>query len=722
MDNKPQPDIQALALTKAIRATESGGNYQASGDAGTSTGAYQFQPDTWKQYSKEILGTDNAPMTEANQNAVAYGKVKKWKDSGLGPAEIAAAWNAGEGKVKDGSWTNNIGTTTINGTPIPYNTPAYVQKVVASFKQLYPQVQQQFGQTDNQATQTGEKPVGFVQGLVRAIASPFLRAGANIATLKDVANPEAYAKDQSQGINYGDYLGSYRPIGAQLDSKGNQVSFGGQLADTLGTGIEAASTIVPVEGLGAKALGVAGRFGAGTLEAAAKGKILGAVGKGIAEGGIIGAGQGLGSGLQEQGATAGSVIGSTVGGALAGGVGGGVFGAGGAVLSKGISALDKSGIVNKILPETEARIAKQQGFVKEAQDQVAKAYENTLPLTPTQRLREANLLNKTGDNVYTTLAKYNINAGKDTAIEELQKVSDQFENAVNHAQNNEHALFNIDEVRSRAYADINDNLSSETARVTAKNKIDSEIDALLKANKGSIETGANGETLVNSNLMERLRRTGNSWTPFNASDPEKIGKSAGWALANSVRDQVEKQGTFPAYRLANREWGKIIHAQEVLQKISDSGKSFKQIGGLSGSIGRKLLSGLFGFHTGGIAGTVLSEMGSEYAAKILSNPELRTYFDRKLIERFGTGKATNDAIMKLEQEVKNYVDEVSNRATYMALPPASPIGTPANPIRLPANESPMQILPAQKVISVNPKTGKVQKTFSSGTGPTVYQK
>lgn len=139
-----QPDLQALALTKAIRQSESGGNYGAVGDAGTSTGAYQFQPATWKLYAKQVLGNENAEMTPENQNAVVYGKVKMLKDSGMGPAEIAAAWNAGEAKAKDGSWVNNVGVNKINGQDVPYNTPQYVQGVVNNFRQLYPQVQQQF--------------------------------------------------------------------------------------------------------------------------------------------------------------------------------------------------------------------------------------------------------------------------------------------------------------------------------------------------------------------------------------------------------------------------------------------------------------------------------------------------------------------------------------------------------------------------------------------------
>jgi len=124
-----------LALTKAIRQKESGGDYRAVGDNNTSRGAYQFQEGTWKQYAKEILGDENAEMSEANQNAVAYGKVKQWKDKGLGPAQIAAAWNAGPERAMDGSWTTHKGVTKRGGKELSYDTPAYVKAVVDFYRQ-----------------------------------------------------------------------------------------------------------------------------------------------------------------------------------------------------------------------------------------------------------------------------------------------------------------------------------------------------------------------------------------------------------------------------------------------------------------------------------------------------------------------------------------------------------------------------------------------------------
>lgn len=145
-----QLDPQAVRLMKAIRQKESGGNYNAVGDAGTSKGAFQFQNATWKRYAKETLGDENAVQDKGNQNKVAYTKVKKWKDAGWSPEEIAAAWNAGEGKARNGAWKTNIGTTTINGQRIAYDTPSYVNEVISIAKKFK---EQEEGAT-NQSIQT----------------------------------------------------------------------------------------------------------------------------------------------------------------------------------------------------------------------------------------------------------------------------------------------------------------------------------------------------------------------------------------------------------------------------------------------------------------------------------------------------------------------------------------------------------------------------------------
>lgn len=662
-------DPQVVNLAKSIRTVESGGNFSAKGKSGE-MGGYQWMPDTWKGHAKDVLGDENAPMTPSNQNAVAYTIIKQWKDQGLNPAEIAAKWNSGTHK----GWENKVGT---NGQGVAYDVPAYVKKVTDTYQSLkaqglgYSDVQAQTAVDTTGAPVPGvSTPQPEEKSWLRKVGDFF--TGGTQRFGKTIG--EALAAPRNAEL-YQDAYQQWSTVTDNLNAKINEITKAGGDPSRLQRVLKRHLIDQPklesftgdvINKTPEQVLGEAGMAGlealsGGLLEGGVKtvaSKELGVLGK-LNQAGKLGATYGaVGGGLSamEQnkdisGVAGGAALGGTLGYAL-----GGATAGAGMVAGKVVGSIEKSGIASKLLPETEARIAKTEAWVKEAEQKVAKAYEDSLPLTPTQKLREQNLLNKKGDNLYTTLAKYNIEPSSKDALVQLQSISDQFENAVNHARTNEHALFNLDEMVNNAFHDVNQNLVSETAREAAKTKIVTEVSALLKANKGSLFNGANGERLVDSQFMERLRGTGNSWTPFNASDPERIGKSAGWALANAVRDQVEKQGTFPAYREANREWSKVIHAQQMLQKIADSGKTFKTIGGLGGSIGRKILSGVLGFHSGGIAGAILAELGSEYGAKILANPKLRTYFNRRLIERFGNSKATPEAILALENEIRMYVD------------------------------------------------------------------
>lgn len=133
-------DPAIVNLTKAISLQESSKDgktpsYDAVGDNGTSHGAYQWQPGNFEAAAK-AAGLNPSDMSPENQNKVAYAQVKSYRDRGFTPAQIAAAWNAGETKAKDGSWQQNVGTTTINGKPIHYDTPGYVAGVNKYYRQL----------------------------------------------------------------------------------------------------------------------------------------------------------------------------------------------------------------------------------------------------------------------------------------------------------------------------------------------------------------------------------------------------------------------------------------------------------------------------------------------------------------------------------------------------------------------------------------------------------
>lgn len=133
----PQPqstlDPKVKALASAIRRTETGTStdpYNAKGASGES-GAYQFMPDTWKGWSKEFLGHENAPMTVENQNKVAYERIKRWKDEGYNPAQIASLWNTGS---KPNAYKE--GFKGVNDQGVEYDVPAYVEKVSKNYREV----------------------------------------------------------------------------------------------------------------------------------------------------------------------------------------------------------------------------------------------------------------------------------------------------------------------------------------------------------------------------------------------------------------------------------------------------------------------------------------------------------------------------------------------------------------------------------------------------------
>lgn len=125
---KPPQDTSAIwdeveHIAYAIKLTESGGKYKAvAKDLGA--GAYQFMPDTWRDWSKEYAG-EVLPMTPENQDAVAKWRIATWIDDGLRPDQIALKWNSGGLKHKKG----------VNQWGVPYDTRDHVQRFMNFYNQ-----------------------------------------------------------------------------------------------------------------------------------------------------------------------------------------------------------------------------------------------------------------------------------------------------------------------------------------------------------------------------------------------------------------------------------------------------------------------------------------------------------------------------------------------------------------------------------------------------------
>lgn len=148
-------DKQALALARSIAIKESGNNYNAKGDNDTAAGSGQWSnqnaqgvaqplapgqiPNNFKTEASQY-GLDPNDFSPENQDKVLYAEVYTNKQKGLSPAQIAAAHNAGMKRALDGSWQQNVGTTTLNGKQIAFDTPKYVEQVADLYKKQLAQL------------------------------------------------------------------------------------------------------------------------------------------------------------------------------------------------------------------------------------------------------------------------------------------------------------------------------------------------------------------------------------------------------------------------------------------------------------------------------------------------------------------------------------------------------------------------------------------------------
>lgn len=131
-------DPQAVALAKAIRQTESGSNPNARGKSGE-YGAYQYTAPTWQKMSKEAgVNTPLEGSTLEQQNQVAYHHIKKWKDNGYNPGQIASMWNAGEGEpdAYTGKFSNGQPSVGVNKFGAHFDVPAYTKSVATAYQTL----------------------------------------------------------------------------------------------------------------------------------------------------------------------------------------------------------------------------------------------------------------------------------------------------------------------------------------------------------------------------------------------------------------------------------------------------------------------------------------------------------------------------------------------------------------------------------------------------------
>lgn len=191
-------DPQVVALTKAIRKVESGGNFGARGGSGE-FGGYQYTPDTWAGVAPKYgINVSLEQATPQQQNEVTYKRIKEWKDKGHNVGQIASMWNAGEGRPNayKENWRG------VNSYGVVYDTPAYAKKVAQAYQSMKPQTVQAATTTPEPAQEKEPFSVGklakeIVSPVTTMIARPFQAAQLGAEMVRQSRqNPELEANAQ----------------------------------------------------------------------------------------------------------------------------------------------------------------------------------------------------------------------------------------------------------------------------------------------------------------------------------------------------------------------------------------------------------------------------------------------------------------------------------------------------------------------------------------------
>lgn len=433
----------------------------------------------------------------------------------------------------------------------------------------YSSIAKQYGGTSQPA------PVGFVQNLVRGLASVPMEAGASIASgFKSLAgigntiigNKAAAAQDQqdindinSKGLNYGSYLGSAQPIGSPTDAQGNPVSFGKRLASTIGSGLEAGSYLIGGGEAGDAAIAAKDALTAGAEDAGAQ-TVKQALIKGAKVGAAAGALQGGGSALQSPTATAGSVIGGTALGGLAGGVlGAGIDAIGPAI---GAAKSKASDVISALSPE--GRAAKAATNAENLVGTIAQGSKDDIPAV-TNALKQVDM---TGVKTYADAADRvnehlsNVATGLDTALETnpYQKVTSELGHTTKvGGQDVTHNYVNDAMGQLRNFYEKTNNVEGAAA-----------IDQLAK--KGATE----GLTVKDVNDLARTH--GKDLNGYNANGELASGltKQAAENTRQGLKATARGEFNHPIYEQSDKVMSDLIKTKGLFQDMADKAQSAQQ--------------------------------------------------------------------------------------------------------------------------------------------------
>lgn len=664
-------DPYAVAMAKAIREHESGGNYQAHGKSGE-YGAYQFTKPTWQKLAGSYLGNSNADLTPENQDKVAYGAAVNARQRGLTPQEFAAEWNSGSAK----GWENKRG---VNQYGVKYDVPAYVNAVYSNYQKFKPVpgagVDTSGGDIASQraAHIAAGQPVStdpnrveptFGGNIIRGIIRPFVRAiNTPIEGVRLLAG-----ESPTTAAGHSDYLGDISGFGMKQGQTPGQ-----RVKDIAGGVLDIASNFVG----GGGAVSVA--------EQGLKGLIKEGAITGLKTGAVAGALQGAGSSLQNDQGFGETALNTGVG-ALTGGALGGVAGAGGSIASHfaGTAA-------NKIFGWTPKVTA--QEYEKAVQG-LGEDYKTILNQTGLQEAKEAavgkdaayhmatlaaegkQLPLKTDGrgNLITTAAQATLN---DKVIKPENDLLDSLLKSENKA-------VSFDQMKKDVESDVLKEFSG-LKREQASRRLNAEFINYEKQYKNKFIEMGDGTKGLKLEDVNKIKRDfwKNAKTKFNSTDAEKLAADVNYQIGHSLKNQIEQNVSDVSIKELNQRLGDHQNLLSVLRKRN--GRSV----GMTKT--KELLYRLAGAAVGshfspiGAAGEMVGYFTGGRLARLLENPNIDTYMARNILKQYG---------VKDPKIIKQVEELIKARADAQAAAPK---------------------LPTPSFIPMGPETPKAQPFTQQGT-------
>lgn len=690
-DNSPmvidgvQLDPKVVKVMRAIRDVESGGNYNAVGDAGDAHGAFQYNEKTgpgWKNIAREYLGDENAPMDKANQNKATYYRIKKWKDEGKQPEEIAALWN-GAHKDENGRYT--------------YNAPEYGEKFRAAL------MKQGASQQANVGAQVAP-PVPQVPGLP---PPPPRHTATNTATQIEPSQEqdgflETLIKDPIKTLlvkpadRFAEAVGRTGILGEDIKKGYEQMADEGQSRTFAGIEVEPQKAFG--EGGAAQIAGDVLKSGSylytggkvpGLVQQGMKGNILRAGLQGAQTGAITGAAYGAGDALHQGQDAQGVLTNAAIGGGIGLATGGVLGGAGGAVGT----ALNRNQVVKDMIRSDVDTLLKN-----------GRAMTNATALVRKKNVPIEDILSD--PEVFRGLKVEGNKIEPDDALAVLDERIDSMMDAKGKLLKEfDRTSMQIprEEIRKRA-KEMATKLSPADEAILMRN-IDEQIDALP-------------ESMTLSQLDDfraRFRASARNARGLQKSDNEYS------ALENATRDTLfdatdnlplDTNKEFPQL---NNEIKNLIGAREFIDKTL-RGRNAPGAGWAREALAR-LLGGMAGGVTGtGPLGVILGSEAGRMIANIIANKNLGNSFKMKLIKEM----TDEPDVLKAAKELLEKAQSYNPAAERLALP--APKAIPVGPAGSTRPQEPMQVVPAIKGVpgqtpAGKPGAGRFFRTYQSGLVP-----